>query len=159
MEAGSGDRPPPPRQRTLTYPPRFVDFAHGVRALSGLLLVLKPGCIGGRTHDLAVLCALIRLPGYGTMATEQIGAKLTTGGDDVRVEFLGKDPGSNPGDCPSLYRTDRNTYVVQGWVVTDPEELAAMDVPEGESVVEIPASDDAALRPRGIACERSAPPR
>lgn len=57
----------------------------------------------------------------------------------MRVEFLGKDPGSNPGDCPSLYKTDRDSYLVQGWVVTDLEALAAMDIPEGETVVEIPA--------------------
>jgi hypothetical protein len=28
--------------------------------------------------------------------------------------------------------------VVQGWVVTDPEVLAEMGIPEGESCVEIP---------------------
>jgi hypothetical protein len=27
---------------------------------------------------------------------------------------------------------------VQGWVVTDPEVLAQMDIPEGETCVEIP---------------------
>jgi hypothetical protein len=28
--------------------------------------------------------------------------------------------------------------VVQGWVVTDPDVLASMDMPEGEACVEIP---------------------
>jgi hypothetical protein len=28
--------------------------------------------------------------------------------------------------------------VVQGWKATDPEALAAMDIPSGETVVEIP---------------------
>jgi hypothetical protein len=41
-------------------------------------------------------------------------------------------------DCPTLYRTDRDTYLVQGYVVTDPEVLADLDVPEGESIVEVP---------------------
>ena len=60
----------------------------------------------------------------------------------MKVRFLGKDPGSNEGDSPTLYatdRTDRRTYIAQGWVVTDPQALAAIGpVPEGETVVEIP---------------------
>ncbi len=60
----------------------------------------------------------------------------------MQVRFLGKDPGSNEGDSPTLYatdRTDRRTYIAQGWVVTDPQALAAIGpVPEGEAVVEIP---------------------
>ncbi|WP_017599929.1 hypothetical protein [Nocardiopsis lucentensis] len=40
--------------------------------------------------------------------------------------------------CPTLYRTDRETYLVQGYVVTDPQILAELDVPDGESVVEVP---------------------
>jgi hypothetical protein len=35
-------------------------------------------------------------------------------------------------------RTDRASWVVQGWVVTDPEVLSAMDIPQGEACVEIP---------------------
>lgn len=41
--------------------------------------------------------------------------------------------------CPTLRRTDRGTYLVQGYVVTDPEALAELNVPEGETVVEVPA--------------------
>ncbi len=37
-----------------------------------------------------------------------------------------------------MYRTDRESWLVQGWVVTDPEALAQMSIPEGETVVEIP---------------------
>jgi hypothetical protein len=37
-----------------------------------------------------------------------------------------------------VYRTDRNSWVVQGWVVDDPEVLAQLDVPSGEACVEIP---------------------
>ncbi|MBO0852217.1 MAG: hypothetical protein J2P18_00440 [Nocardia sp.] len=32
----------------------------------------------------------------------------------MRLTFLGK-AGSEGGGCPSLYTTDRNTYLVQGW--------------------------------------------
>ena len=39
------------------------------------------------------------------------------------------------GTCPTIYRSDRGTIVVQGYAVTD----AGMDVPEGEALVEIPA--------------------
>ncbi|MCY9784139.1 hypothetical protein KIK06_09560 [Nocardiopsis sp. EMB25] len=42
-------------------------------------------------------------------------------------------------DCPTLYRTNHDTYLVQGYVVTDPQVLAELNVPAGESVVEVPA--------------------
>lgn len=32
----------------------------------------------------------------------------------MQLQFLGKG-GSHSGGCPTLYATDRNTYVVQGW--------------------------------------------
>ncbi|MBU2670644.1 hypothetical protein KOI35_44805 [Actinoplanes bogorensis] len=41
------------------------------------------------------------------------------------------------GSCPTVYRTDRNTYVVQGYTVTG--ENAGLDLPPGEQLVEIPA--------------------
>lgn len=41
------------------------------------------------------------------------------------------------GSCPTVYRTDRGTYVVQGTPV-DPAEVG-IDLPEGESLVEVPA--------------------
>jgi len=56
----------------------------------------------------------------------------------VRLTFVAKDPNSNPTNSPTLYRTDRGSWLVQGFVVTDPAALAEMDIPEGESVVEIP---------------------
>lgn len=56
----------------------------------------------------------------------------------MELIFVAKDPGSEPSGSPTLYRTDRRSWVVQGWVVTDPDALAAMDVPEGETCVEIP---------------------
>ena len=54
----------------------------------------------------------------------------------MKIKFLGKD--STPNDSPTLYATDRETYLVQGYVVTDPEALAAMHIPQGETVVEVP---------------------
>lgn len=40
--------------------------------------------------------------------------------------------------CPSLYRTDRGTAVVQGYVVIDPEVLGAPILAAGETAVEVP---------------------
>ena len=55
----------------------------------------------------------------------------------MRLQFLGWD--SDVHRCPTLYATDRGTYVVQGWTVTDPEALGDLrNVLEGESFVEIP---------------------
>jgi hypothetical protein len=60
----------------------------------------------------------------------------------MRAEFLGKDPNSGGDDSPALYatdRTDRVTYIAQGWRVTDPQALADVGpVPEHETLIEIP---------------------
>jgi hypothetical protein len=56
----------------------------------------------------------------------------------VKLTFVGKDPDSNPTGSPTVYRTDRGSWVVQGWVVTDQDALARMDIPGGETCVEIP---------------------
>ena len=56
----------------------------------------------------------------------------------MRVTFVGKDPDSNPTGSPTVYQTDRGSWLVQGWEVTDQEALAEMDIPAGETVVEIP---------------------
>ena len=55
----------------------------------------------------------------------------------MRLTFLGKD--STPGESPTLYATDRNSYVVQGWIVTDPEVLVGLDLSDDETVVEVTA--------------------
>ena len=55
----------------------------------------------------------------------------------MRLRFLGST--SDVKRCPTLYATDRGTYVVQGRTVTDPEALGDLrNVLEGESFVEIP---------------------
>jgi hypothetical protein len=60
----------------------------------------------------------------------------------MRAHFLGKDPGSQDDESPTLYathRTDRVTFLLQGWLVTDPEALADVgDLPPGEGLVEVP---------------------
>lgn len=56
----------------------------------------------------------------------------------MRLTFVAKDPESNPDECPSIYRTDRGTWVVQGWKVVDAEALSQMDIPGHETAVEIP---------------------
>jgi hypothetical protein len=54
----------------------------------------------------------------------------------MKVRFLGTT--SKDGASPTMFETDRGTLVVQGWRVTDSEALAAMDIPEHETVVEVP---------------------
>lgn len=56
----------------------------------------------------------------------------------MRLRLIGKDPESNPSGSPTVYRTDRGSWVVQGWNVTDADTLEQMDIPEGEGCVEIP---------------------
>lgn len=40
--------------------------------------------------------------------------------------------------CPSLYATDRDTFLVQGWRVLDTEALSQLDIPVHETVIEVP---------------------
>lgn len=56
----------------------------------------------------------------------------------MKLRFLGKD--STPTNSPTLYATDQDSYVVQGWIVTDPATLARLVVGEGETLVEVPAA-------------------
>ena len=60
----------------------------------------------------------------------------------MHARFLGKDPESNVGDSPTLFvtdRTDRRTYIAQGWRVTDPQILADVGpIPAHETIIEIP---------------------
>ncbi|MCE7009545.1 hypothetical protein LWC34_43070 [Kibdelosporangium philippinense] len=60
----------------------------------------------------------------------------------MRARFLGKDPDSQVDNSPTLFatdRTDRVTYIAQGWKVTDPQVLADIGpVPDHETLIEIP---------------------
>lgn len=60
----------------------------------------------------------------------------------MRAHFLGVDPDSQEGQSPTLFatdRSDRRTYIAQGWVVTDTQALADIGpIPAGEAIIEIP---------------------
>jgi hypothetical protein len=56
----------------------------------------------------------------------------------MRIMFVAKDPDSVPDQSPTLYKTDRGSWLIQGWAVTDTVALAEMNIPAGETVVEIP---------------------
>lgn len=57
----------------------------------------------------------------------------------MRLTFVCKDPDSQPGDCPSFYRTDEGSWIVQGWR-RDDQAIAAQlrDLKDDETFVEIP---------------------
>ncbi|MFG2227381.1 hypothetical protein [Streptomyces sp. NPDC048644] len=54
----------------------------------------------------------------------------------MKLRFLGKNSAS--GDCPTLYATDRDTYLVQGWRIFANDLLMQLDIPEGQTAVEVP---------------------
>ena len=55
----------------------------------------------------------------------------------MKLTFVGSP--SKTGNCPTIYATDRGTYVVQGQRVTDSEALSQLrDVLDGETFVEVP---------------------
>jgi hypothetical protein len=55
----------------------------------------------------------------------------------MKLRLLGTESGKN--GCPALYATDRDTFIVQGKLVTDKEAITALvDVREDEFYVEIP---------------------
>lgn len=56
----------------------------------------------------------------------------------MRLTFLGKD--SRPNQSPTLFATDCDSYVVQGWIVADPEILAMIAISGYETIVEVPAA-------------------
>jgi hypothetical protein len=66
----------------------------------------------------------------------------------VKLRFLGKE--STPSNSPTLYATDENSYIVQGWIVTDPDVLGRLTIPQDETVVEVPATLMAHLAKDGL---------
>jgi hypothetical protein len=56
----------------------------------------------------------------------------------VQIRLIAADPDSQPTNSPTLYKTDRGSWIVQGWVVTDRAVLEQMGIPDGETCVEIP---------------------
>ncbi|MBM7167907.1 hypothetical protein JQK87_05675 [Streptomyces sp. G44] len=55
----------------------------------------------------------------------------------MKLRFLGKD--SKVGDCPTLYATDQDTYLVQGWRIAWDDPRVQLDIPAGKTAVEVPA--------------------
>jgi hypothetical protein len=57
----------------------------------------------------------------------------------VTLQFLGKDPDSPVNDSPTVYydRTD-DSYVLQGYKITDLAVLAQMNIAEHETVIRFP---------------------
>ncbi|WP_119728604.1 hypothetical protein [Thermomonospora amylolytica] len=55
----------------------------------------------------------------------------------MRLTFLGIDTGKD--GCPTLYSTDRESYVVQGWRVGDAAVIAELGLEADETCVEVPA--------------------
>jgi hypothetical protein len=66
----------------------------------------------------------------------------------VKLRFLGKD--STPTNSPTLYATDQDSYVVQGWIITDTTTLTQLAVPQEQTVVEIPPALLAYLTMDGV---------
>lgn len=54
----------------------------------------------------------------------------------MHLRYLGKE--SQPNQSPTLFATDRDSYVVQGWIVTDPQILAMIALTDDETIVEVP---------------------
>jgi hypothetical protein len=67
----------------------------------------------------------------------------------MRLTFLGKE--SVPDQSPTLYVTDRDSYVVQGWIVTDPRILSLITLSEDETIVEVPPKLMVHLAKDGVA--------
>ncbi|RZS37481.1 hypothetical protein EV193_10536 [Herbihabitans rhizosphaerae] len=57
-------------------------------------------------------------------------------GTTMTLRFLGKE--STPTNSPTLYATDAESYVIQGWIVTDADVLARLTVSEHETLIEVP---------------------
>lgn len=54
----------------------------------------------------------------------------------MQLRFLGKE--TEGGNSPTLFDTDEDMYVIQGWTVDDPEVLTQLGLPEGETAVIVP---------------------
>lgn len=54
----------------------------------------------------------------------------------MKLRFLGST--STGGQSPTLYETDHETFVIQGWKVLDAEALSAMNIPDHETAIEVP---------------------
>jgi hypothetical protein len=67
----------------------------------------------------------------------------------VQLRYLGKE--SQPNNSPTLFETVRGSFVVQGWVVTDPDVLSRVAVAAEETIVEVPPKLMVHLAQAGLA--------
>ncbi|WP_028924845.1 hypothetical protein [Pseudonocardia acaciae] len=54
----------------------------------------------------------------------------------MKIRFLDKE--TQDGGSPTLFDTDRKTFLIQGWKVSDPKILARLDLKIDETCVEVP---------------------
>lgn len=54
----------------------------------------------------------------------------------MNIRYLGKE--SNVKNSPSLYATDQESYIVQGWRHADLSTLNRLNIPDDETIVEVP---------------------
>jgi hypothetical protein len=89
--------------------------------------------------DLATVIASSARRGLRWWKSADMQQRATRKGSAVMaLLFVAKDPESQPDGSPTLYRTDRHSWIVQGSIVTDPGELAQLNLPPGETACEIP---------------------
>lgn len=50
----------------------------------------------------------------------------------MKTKVIFKDCASS--NCPTVYETDQNTYLIQGYVIKDHH----MELPDGENLIQIP---------------------
>jgi hypothetical protein len=67
--------------------------------------------------------------------SEEAATESDSAADELGLELITTLCGG--GTCPTVYRTNRGTLVVQGYAVT--AEAAGVKLPAGELLVEIPA--------------------
>jgi hypothetical protein len=57
----------------------------------------------------------------------------------MKIKFVGGSTGQ--GGSPRLYRDEESgDFIVQGYAISDPDDLSQMKIPGGETVVRVPAS-------------------
>jgi hypothetical protein len=57
----------------------------------------------------------------------------------MSLQFLGKDPDSPVNDSPTVYYDETDdSYVLQGYKITDPAVLAQLTLPAHETVIRFP---------------------
>lgn len=54
----------------------------------------------------------------------------------MQLRFLGKE--TEAGNSPTLYDTDEDMYVIQGWTIDDGQTLGQLRLPAGETAVKVP---------------------